>query len=1129
MSVVQQLVKLFGSRSNKDIKRVLPWVAKINARVDVLHAYSDQSLREETPRLQDLITQRLLDIDQQIEQLQTQAQAAQDLAKKEPLFDQIDSLKQQRNQQLEDVLRELLVDAFAVVKETARRFAQQRHLVVETSDQDRLLAASKDYITIEGNQARWSNEWSVAGNRMIWNMVPYDVQLIGGIILHEGRIAEMATGEGKTLVATLPAYLNALSRQGVHIVTVNDYLARRDAEWNAPLFEFHGLTVDCIDWHEPHTEERKNAYAADITYGTNNEFGFDYLRDNMAHRAEELVQRAHHFAMVDEVDSVFIDEARTPLIISGPVDKQEEGLYVALKPKVQTLVEAQRALCAQLLQTAKKEIANNNLKAGGLALLRVHRGLPKYKPLIRYLSESGIQQILRKSENLHLQENQRLMPEADKVLHFTIDEKNHNIELGDKGIDLMTEGYSEGSTEESLFILPNLGEDIAALENNEALDSVQRMEQKAQLIQQYTDQSERIHVINQLLRAYTLYESNTDYVVVEGKVKIVDEQTGRMLDGRRYSDGLHQALEAKEGVKVEKSSQTYATITLQNYFRMYHKLSGMTGTAETEAGELWDIYKLEVTVIPTHKPIIRADENDRVYKTMREKFKAIIAEIQALREANRPVLVGTTSVEISELLSRMLKLQKIPHQVLNAKQHQKEADVVAQAGVEGTITIATNMAGRGTDIKLSAEAKAAGGLAIVGSERHESRRVDRQLRGRSGRQGDPGSSLFFVSLEDNLMRLFGSGRMAKWMDRLGLKEDELIQHSLITSSIERAQKKVEENNFGTRKRLLEYDNVMNAQREVIYKRRRHALLGKRLQADILNIFADLADTYTEQATLYTNQEDFVQEIQNQIGKKPALPTNTLTQNKQALSQQIEQELHRLYTEHQQYLYETTRPVLEYTLERKESVERIVVPVFNSKYRIGVVVPLLACVESKGALLMQEIEKTIALHVIDATWKEHLREMDNLKQAVQNVVYEQKDPLLVYKFEAFDLFKKLLQEIQSDTLAFLLNSEVPVPDNKVLHQAQDTQAQNPRLQNRLQNRLQDRLQEKKDTIPSATQTTIQAPPTPPAKQPVQSDKIAGRNDKVTVEYGDGTRKEHVKYKKVANDLEQNRCVLVEVHK
>ncbi len=842
------VTKIFGTKSERDIKAIMPIVEKIKEEYARLHELSDDALRAKSYEFKQRIQDFLADIDTQITSLRVQGNATDDVDEKETYFSQIDKLNEERNKQLEIVLMEILPEAFAVVKETARRFTENKKLVVTATVEDKFIAAKKANVVIEGDKAIWHNQWLAAGNQITWDMIHYDVQLIGGIVLHQGKISEMGTGEGKTLVSTLPTYLNALAGRGVHLVTVNDYLAKRDSEWNAPLFEFHGLKVDCIDKHEPNTEERRQAYWADITYGTNNEFGFDYLRDNMARSLEDQVQRPHHFAMVDEVDSVLIDDARTPLIISGPIPKGDEQEFEAFQPRVHKLVEAQKQIVQNFLVEAKKEIAAGNKKEGGLALFRAYRGLPKSKPLIKFLSENGMKQLMHETESIYLAENQKLMPQADEPLLFTIEEKNNQVELTEKGLAFMS-----GNTENpDFFVLPHLSIDLNKIEQNKELSDAERLSQKEQLITEYNEKASRIHTVNQLLKAYTLFEKDTEYILVEGKVKIVDEQTGRVMEGRRYSDGLHQAIEAKEGVNVEDASQTYATITLQNYFRMYHKLGGMTGTAETEAGEFWTIYKLDVVSIPTNRPIQRKDQEDKVYRTVREKYNAVAEEIQELVAAGRPVLVGTTSVENSELLSRLLNIRKIQHNVLNAKQHAREAEIVAEAGQSGKVTIATNMAGRGTDIKLSPESRNAGGLAIIGTERHESRRVDRQLRGRAGRQGDVGSSQFFVSLEDNLMRLFGSDRIAKVMDRLGMEEGEVIQHSMITNSIERAQKKVEENNFGIRKRLLEYDDVMNYQRNAIYKRRQNALLGERLSLDIINLLFDVCQDIT---TSYSNYEE----------------------------------------------------------------------------------------------------------------------------------------------------------------------------------------------------------------------------------------------------------------------------------
>ena len=1113
------LAKFFGNKSAKEVKKLLPLVAQIHARCETLRDLSDDELRKESQQLRSTIAESIQPLKEEIKKLRERAASSESsLEERETIFSKAEELKKDQNHALTKSLDELLVPAFALMKETARRFTSGKALSVTATDMDRVLAAKSNYVKVEKNTAYWTNEWTAAGNAVQWRMVHYDVQLIGGIILHQGSIAEMATGEGKTLVATLPAFLNGLSGLGVHIVTVNDYLARRDAAWNGPLFEFHGLRVDCIDAHEAHSPARATCYQADIIYGTNNEFGFDYLRDNMARRPEELVQRGHYFAMVDEVDSVLIDEARTPLIISGPVDRSNEQQFYTLKPRVQRLIEAQRALCTQYLNDAKKERAAGHTKEGGLSLFRTHRGLPKYKPLIRYLSEEGSRQLMLRTESLYLQENQRLMPEADAPLYFTIDEKNHSIDLTEKGLDLI----ASTSEEQDLFIIPDIGSLSAQIENDTSLSKQERAKKKEALMQAYAEKSERIHTLNQLLRAYTLYERDTDYVVMDGSVKIVDEQTGRILDGRRYSDGLHQALEAKEHVKVEESTQTYATITLQNYFRMYNKLAGMTGTAETEAGELWNIYKLDVTVVPTHEKAIREDKNDRVYKTMREKFQAIIDEVSALREAKRPVLVGTTSVETSELLSRLLQLRRIPHQVLNAKQHQHEAEVVAEAGKPSTVTIATNMAGRGTDIKLDPASREADGLAIVGSERHEARRVDRQLRGRSGRQGDPGSSQFFVSLEDNLMRLFGSDRIARWMDRLGLKEGEVIEHSMITSSIERAQKKVEENNFGIRKRLLEYDNVMNAQREVIYTRRRHALFGERLQLDLDYMCTDIAEELATDAVAVGTYAHLQLSLLEIFGSDLGLQESDCNLKEvDALSEQIRKSLRSHYEKRKEHIRTSTLPVLRHTYEQQGAqVEQVVVPLSVGSKQIDLFVPLKRCVESEGEWLVQEMEKTVCLRTIDTAWKEHLREMDDLKQSVQNVVYEQKDPLLVYKFEAFGLFKKLLSLLNRETLGFLLRAEVPRPD-----------ASDLRPTSRMSSSQQTKLQESKEEAVSTTgrpTSSAAEEVTSNTTQPIRSEKIAGRNDKVTVQYSNGRVEKEIKYKKVAEDVKQNRCVVLEVH-
>jgi len=1115
------LAKLFGSKSEKDIKEVMPIVERIRGEYEQLKTISDEELRARTFAVRETIDNHLKDIDQQLEELHQQVEQhpEMDIVQKENIFAQVDKLEEDRNQALEDILKEVLPPTFAIVRETARRFKENGRLEVNATLFDKQMAARHEHITIEGEKSIWSNQWSAAGQKITWDMVHYDVQLIGGIVLHQGKIAEMATGEGKTLVATLPAFLNALANRGVHIVTVNDYLAKRDAEWMAPLFQFHQMTVDCIDKYQPNSDERRQAYTADVTYGTNNEFGFDYLRDNMARDLSDLVQRKHHFAMVDEVDSVLVDEARTPLIISGPVPRGDEHEFYELKPRIARLYEAQKKLVNELLQDAKKKIKEGNTQEGGLSLFRAYRGLPKYKPLIRFLSETGNRQIMQKTENIYLQDNARNMPEADAPLFFTIEEKNNNIDLTEKGIDLIT----QSGEDTQFFIMPDIGTAIAELERDEEMSDEDKVKKKDELIKDYAVKSQRIHTVNQLLKAYALFEIDQEYIIADGKVKIVDEQTGRVMEGRRYSDGLHQAIEAKENVKVEEATQTYATITLQNYFRMYHKLAGMTGTAETEAGEFWEIYKLDVVVIPTNRPIVRDDRQDLVFKTMREKFNAVVEEINQLTSQGRPVLVGTTSVEISEVLSRMLKMRQINHQVLNAKQHQREAEVVANAGKSGTVTIATNMAGRGTDIKLASESKEAGGLAIIGTERHESRRVDRQLRGRSGRQGDPGSSQFFVSLEDNLMRLFGSDRIAKLMDRMGLQEGEVIQHSMVTSSIERAQKKVEENNFAIRKRLLEYDNVMNQQREVIYKRRKNALHGERLPLDIMNMLYDTCEDIMLGTKGVNNYESFKLTVLGTLGLDYPIEQKDFEQiSEQQLAQELYEFAYKHYVRKNSEIAQKALPVLKNIKEtRGATVENIVVPFTNGKMQLGVSASLQKAIDSKGQELIRVMEKAITLAVIDQNWKEHLREMDDLKQSVQNAVYEQKDPLLIYKFESFELFKRFIAKVNEETISFLIKAEIPVQNPEEVREARA-----------VRQRQQQKLKETKEEAASSlnrggsNQAAAQRnrPPAEPVK-PAKSAKVAGRNDRVNVQYTDGRVKKNVKFKTVEEDILNNRCVIV----
>lgn len=1114
MSILNKgLAALFGTKADKDIKQIRPMVDKINKEFELLRGISDDDLRNRTQELKSQIAERLKHIDDELASLHDQVASDQglDIHQKEAIFEKIDKLESDRDEELEQVLSDILPVAFAVVKETARRLAENKQLVVTANTRDRELAPAKSHITIDGDKAIWANKWTAAGNLVEWNMVHYDVQLIGGVVLHQGKIAEMATGEGKTLVATLPAYLNALAGRGVHVVTVNDYLAKRDAEWNAPLFEFHGLRIDCIDRHQPNSQQRREAYKADIIYGTNNEFGFDYLRDNMAKSPDELVQGKHHFAMVDEVDSVLVDEARTPLIISGPIPKGDEHEFYELKPRIARLVEAQRKLISNYLNDAKKLIKEGKESEAGLPLFRAYRGLPKNKPLIKFLSETGIRAVLQKTENYYLQDNQKNMPEADEPLYFTIDEKNNSIDLTEKGIDLIT-GAGE---DPNFFILPDIGGEVAKLENDSTIEESEKLQKKEVVIQDYSVKAQRIHSVNQLLRAYCLYEKDTEYIVVDDKVKIVDEQTGRVMDGRRYSDGLHQAIEAKENVKVEDATQTYATITLQNYFRMYHKLAGMTGTAETEAGEFWDIYKLDVVVIPTNRPIERKDQHDKVYKTIREKFNAVADEIVELRNAGRPVLVGTTSVEISEVLSRMLKMRSIDHQVLNAKQHAREADIVAEAGKPGTVTIATNMAGRGTDIKLTPESKSAGGLAIIGTERHESRRVDRQLRGRSGRQGDPGSSQFYVSLEDNLMRLFMSDNVARIMDRLGLQEGEVIQHSMITKSIERAQKKVEENNFAIRKRLLEYDDVMNAQREVIYKRRKNALFGERLDLDIDNMIFDTCEDIAFNSKMDNNVDGLKLNCISVLGLDfDITPEELQRTDEKQLTQKLYDAANAHYNEKNGLIASRALPLLrQIHAERGATVESIFVPYTDGKKQINVPTPLERAINTEGRELVHSMEKIISLAIIDQTWKEHLREMDDLKQSVQNAVYEQKDPLLIYKFEGFETFKRFLGKVNEECTSFLMKAHIPEQSAQQVQEARQQRA------------ARNYSESKEDSGSLLNRGQANRPPVEKA-QPVKTIKIASRNQRVSVQYSDGTVKKDVKFKVVEEDLKNNRCVIME---
>lgn len=1033
MSIINKVLSLFiGNKYERDMKEIMPYVEAAKREYEKLAGIGNDELRGITARMKTEIFNHISDDQNQILLLRERADKEQDVAVKEDIYNQIDKLTKGIDTKIEEVLEKILPQAFAVVKETARRFTENDVIEVNATQFDRDLASVRDSITIKGDKAIWKNRWVAGGNEVLWDMVHYDVQLIGGVALHKGKIAEMGTGEGKTLVATLPVFLNALAGKGVHIVTVNDYLSKRDSEWMGPIYEFHGLSVDCIDKHEPNSAARRKAYNSDITFGTNNEFGFDYLRDNMAVNLEDLVQRKHHYAIVDEVDSVLVDDARTPLIISGPTPKSDTQQFDDLKPKVEKLVSAQRKLVTQILADAKKLISEGKGEEGGLLLLRAYKGLPKNNALIKFLSEEGNKSLLLKTENFYMQNNNKEMPKATDPLYFIIDEKANSIEMTEKGLDLISTSVEDAS----FFVLPDVGSAIAEIEKNHS-DDMHKVKAKDELLRDFAVKSERVHTMQQLLKAYTLFEKDVEYVVMDNKVKIVDEQTGRILEGRRYSDGLHQAIESKENVKVEAATQTYATITLQNYFRMYHKLAGMTGTAETEAGELWDIYKLDVVVIPTNRPVIRDDREDMVFKTKREKYNAVIDEIVKLNNEGRPVLVGTTSVEISELLSRMLKMKGLKHNVLNAKLHQREAEIVAEAGKTGTVTIATNMAGRGTDIKLTPEVRSAGGLAIVGTERHDSRRVDRQLRGRSGRQGDPGSSQFFVSLEDDLMRLFGSERIAGIMDRLGLKDGEMIQHSMITKSIERAQKKVEENNFGIRKRLLEYDDVMNSQREVIYTKRRNALSGERLSVDIANMMYDvidqMVDTYHSEGDFDGFEFDLIRSfsIDSPIPRDRFLKVTT-----DEIIDAVYAKTLDTYRRKEETISQQAYPVLKDVHERMSHVyENVVVPVSDGIRLFQVVVNLKGAVESEGREIAKSYEKTVVLSTIDEAWKEHLREMDELKQSVQNATYEQKDPLLIYKFESYQLFKQMLTRINKDVIGTLMKGFIPTQATDQVQEAQ----------------------------------------------------------------------------------------------
>ena len=1022
--------KLFGSKAGRDLKVLNPYLDKVLDVEPEIKALSNDGLRERSEKLKTGIRQFISEDTEKIADLKKLAES-KDIWEREEIFDEIDKIEVEIDKKLEDYLEEIMPEAFAIIKETARRFTENKEVEVIANDNDKELATKHDFVDIRGDKAIFYNAWIAGGNETVWDMIHYDVQIIGGVVLHQGKIAEMATGEGKTLVATFPVFLNALSGRGVHLVTVNDYLAKRDAEWMGPLYQFHGLSVDCIDKHQPNSEARRAAYLADITFGTNNEFGFDYLRDNMAINPEDLVQRKHNYAIVDEVDSVLIDDARTPLIISGPTPKGDDQLFGDLKPQIQKLVTAQRALVNDVFTEAKKLITSGNEKDGGFKLLQAFKGLPKNKALIKYLSEQGMKVLLQKTENFYMQDNSKYMHKVTDDLYFVIDEKNNQIELTDKGFELLAESTADAN----FFVLPDVGYEVSMVEASDMQES-EKLKRKDELIRDYSIKSERVHTMNQLLKAYTLFEKDVEYVVIDNKVKIVDEQTGRIMEGRRYSDGLHQAIEAKENVKIEAATQTYATITLQNYFRMYHKLSGMTGTAETEAGEFWDIYKLDVVVIPTNRPIIRNDFEDLVYKTKREKYAAVIDEIEDLIKNGRPVLVGTTSVEISELLSKILARKGIKHNVLNAKLHQREADIVAEAGKSKTVTIATNMAGRGTDIKLSSSVKESGGLAIIGTERHDSRRVDRQLRGRAGRQGDPGSSQFFVSLEDDLMRLFGSDRMASLMDRMGLKEGEVIQHKMISKSIERAQKKVEENNFGIRKRLLEYDDVMNAQRTVVYKKRRNALDGERLGADIANMMYDICVSVVDEYHNAGDYDGFKLELYRVLSLETPVDEKEFGNTGQdQLVQILYDRLTQTHKRKTEIIADQAYPVIKNIFEHNpKKYENVLVPVSDGSKVYNVIVNLEKAYNTRGVEIVNSYNKTVVLKSIDDFWKEHLREMDDLRQSVQAASYEQKDPLLIYKLESFNLFKTMLDKINKTVIAVLMKGHIPVQDPDEIQEA-----------------------------------------------------------------------------------------------
>ena len=1100
------LTKLFGNKSQRDLKEITPYVDKVKAVYPSIKALSNDELRAKTDEIKQRIQDYVAEEKAQVAELRGSIEG-KELEEREAIWAEVDKIEKTILDKMEVVLEQSLPEAFAIMKDTARRFAENEEVVVTANQFDRDLAAQYDFVRIEDDKAIFANHWKAGGNDMTWDMIHYDVQLFGGVVLHKGKIAEMATGEGKTLVATLPVFLNALTRNGVHVVTVNDYLSKRDSEWMGPIYMFHGLSVDCIDKHQPNSEARRKAYMADITFGTNNEFGFDYLRDNMAISPKDLVQRKHNYAIVDEVDSVLIDDARTPLIISGPVPRGEEQLFEQFRPNVEVVVNAQRDLCTKLLIEAKKKMASSDqatIDEGSVLLYRSFKGYPRNKALIKFLSEQGVKAQMLKTEEYFMSENMRHMHEATDELYFVIDEKNNSIELTDKGIDLLT-----GKTDDpKFFVLPDITSELSELENMQGSEE-EKQAKKDEILANYSVKSERVHTITQLLKAYTLFEKDDEYVVMDNKVMIVDEQTGRIMDGRRYSDGLHQAIEAKERVKVEAATQTFATITLQNYFRMYHKLSGMTGTAETEAGEFWDIYKLDVVVIPTNRPIARIDMNDRIYKTKREKYNAVIEEIVRLTEAGRPVLVGTTSVDISELLSRMLTMRKIQHNVLNAKLHQKEAEIVALAGLKKTVTIATNMAGRGTDIKLSKEVKDAGGLAIIGTERHESRRVDRQLRGRAGRQGDPGSSVFFVSLEDDLMRLFASEKIAGLMDKLGFKEGEVLEHSMLSKSVERAQKKVEENNFGIRKRLLEYDDVMNSQRNVIYTRRRHALMGERIGLDVLNTIYDTATAIADQHA--DDYEGFKLELFKTFAMESPFSEDEFKGMKlDNLTEKLFDEALKLYKRRMEHMTQVANPVIKQVYENQGAMyENIMIPITDGKRMYNVSCNLKEAYETESKAIVKSFQKATVLHMIDEAWKEHLREMDELRHSVQNASYENKDPLLIYKLESYNLFKSMVDNMNRKTAAVLMRGQIPVREEPTEEERRAYEAQQAAAQQAAEQAVREITEERarqqridvKEADPEAhedmsryrTEKDSMHGESNETRTPVRSEKRVGRND------------------------------------